>query len=160
MRQVGGNMADSSALAFDVEKRNATLGGGIELEDLGNAKAFFKTVPHFGRQAVAAGHPDPMPVLVRRRRGMQQVAAKFADVLEHRAVPTDYVAPEVAGREFFPDDERTTGDQNRPGRKYSAHAVIHGQAVIQPVCWLGIHHAGKPVAPLHDPGMADVGGLR
>jgi len=130
MSQVGGNMTDSSPLAFDVEKRNATLGSGIELEDLGDAKALFKAVPHLGGQAVAASHSDPMLVVFCRRRGMEQVAAEFADVLEQRAVPTDYVVPEVAGREFLPDDERTTGDQYCPGRKYSAHAVIHGQAVI------------------------------
>ena len=50
-------------------------------------------------------------------------------------------------------------DQNRAGRQHAADAVIHRQAVVHPVCRLRVHHAGEPVAPLHDPGMADVGGL-
>ena len=90
---------------------------------------------------------------------MEQIAAKLADVLEHRAVPTDNIVPELAGRELFPDHDRAAADQNCAGRKHAADAVIHRQAVIHPVRRLRIHHAGKPVAPLHDAGMADVGGL-
>ena len=90
---------------------------------------------------------------------MQQVAAKLADVLEQRAVPTDDVAPELAGREFFADDDRAAADQNRAGRLHAADAVIHRQAVVHPVGRLRVHHAGEPVAPLHQAGMADVGGF-
>ena len=90
---------------------------------------------------------------------MQQVAAKLADVLEQRAVPSDDIVPELAGREFFANHHRAAGDKNRAGRQHAADAVIHRQAVIHPVGRLRIHHAGKPMAPLHDAGMADVGGL-
>ena len=51
------------------------------------------------------------------------------------------------------------GHQNRARRLHPANTVIHGQTVIHPVGGLRTHHAGKPVAPLHDPGMADVGGF-
>ena len=40
------------------------------------------------------------PFSLRGRRSMQQVAAKFADVLEQRAVPTDHVAPEPLAENF------------------------------------------------------------
>ena len=50
-------------------------------------------------------------------------------------------------------------DKNRAGHLHPADAVIHRQAVVHPVCRLRVHHAGKPVAPLHDAGMADVGGF-
>ena len=90
---------------------------------------------------------------------MEQVAAKFADVLEQRAVPADDIVPELAGGEFLANDECAAGDENRARHLHPADAVIHGQAVIHPVRWLRTHHAGKPMAPLHDAGMADVGGF-
>src|ERR1700690_2044686 len=40
-----------------------------------------------------------------------------------------------------------------------ANTVVHGQTVIHSVSRLRTHHAGEPMAPLHDPCVADVGGF-
>ena len=90
---------------------------------------------------------------------MEQVSTKLADVLEQRAVPSDDIGPELAGRESFSNHDRTATEQNRAGRLHAANAVIHRQAVIHPVCRSRIHHASKPVAPLHETAVAHVGGL-
>ena len=66
IRGRGGDMTNRSALAFDIEQRDATFGSGIELEDLRNLEALLEVVPHFRSQPVAAGHPDAMISLIRR----------------------------------------------------------------------------------------------
>ena len=92
-------------------------------------------------------------------RRCEQVAAKLADVLKHRAVPTDDIAPELAGRKLFANNDAAATDESRARHQHPANAVIHRQAVVHPVCGLNTHHAGKPMAPLHDTSMAHVGGL-
>src|ERR1700722_12621618 len=133
MRQVRRNVADGSAFALNVEQRDATFGGGIKLKNLRNGKTVFESVPHFGRQPVATGHPYTVTRLIRRRRGVEQVAAKLTNVLQEGAVPVDDIVPELAGGKLFPDHEGAAGDQNRARRLHTAYAVIHGQAVIHPV---------------------------
>ena len=91
--------------------------------------------------------------------GTQQIATQFADVLEQRAVPAQDVVPELACSESLADHHRAAADQHRAGREHAANAVIHRKGAVHPVARAGIHHAGKPVAPLHQPKMADVGGL-
>src|SRR3984957_21163308 len=113
MRQVRRNVANGSALALNVEQRDATFGGGIKLKNLRNRKTVFESVPHFGRQPVATGHPDTMTILVRRRRGVEQVAAKLTNILEEGAVPVDDIVPELAPGKIFPDHEGGARDQNR-----------------------------------------------
>ena len=97
MPQVSRNMGDGTALTLDIEERNAPFGGSIKLEDLRNREAVFESVPNLGRQPVAAAQPDAMLVFVSRRRGVKQVAAEFADVLEYGAVPTGNIVPKLAG---------------------------------------------------------------
>ena len=97
--------------------------------------------------------------LARRRLGVQQVAAQLADVLEQRAVPADDVAPELAGRESLAEHHRRAADERRAGRHHAADAVIHRQAVVHPVAAANAHQPGKPVAPLHQPEVADLGRL-
>ena len=101
MGDVAGDVADGAALSLDVEERDAAFGGGIELEDLRNAEAVLEGVPDFGGETVAAGEADAMLILGWRWRGVQQIAAEFADVLKERAIPTDNVGPELRGGEFF-----------------------------------------------------------
>ena len=42
----------------------------------------------------------------------------------------------------------------------SADAVIHRQAIVQAIARAGFHHSCKPMAPLHQPGVADIGSFR
>ena len=97
--------------------------------------------------------------LMRMELGVKQVAAKLADILEQRAVPADDVAPEFACGKFFAEHHRAAANERRAGRQHAADAVIHRQAIIHPVFRAGIHHAGEPVAPLHQTVMTHVGGL-
>ena len=62
-------------------------------------------------------------------------------------------------RKIFPQDDCAARHQNRPRHLHPTNTVVHRQTVIHPVRCLRTHHAGKPVAPLHDPRVADVGGF-
>ena len=64
---------------------------------------------------------------------MEQVTAEFADVLEHRAVPTDHIVPEVSGRELLANDDCAASDENGARYQHAADAVIHRQAVVHPI---------------------------
>ncbi len=48
----------------------------------------------------------------------------------------------------------------RAGRHHAADRVIHRQAIVHAVVGAGVHQAGEPEAPLHQPMVADIGGLR
>jgi len=158
-RAVGdeGRCAPDGARPFlDIEQRNIALGGGVEFQDLGDAKAFLERLPDVRAQSVAATKPEPGRGLARqRRRGIEKIPAHFADVLEHRAIVAPDVFPERAGREFVTNDHRAAIDQDRPGRYRAADAVIHRQAVVHAVARLRLHHAGEPMGPIHQPEMAD-----
>ncbi len=93
------------------------------------------------------------------RRSVYQVAAKLADILKQRAIPLDNVIPEAARRESRPDHHRPSLDEHRSNSHHAADTVIHRQTIQHPVGWTSIHQARKPIAPLHQPEMADVRGF-
>src|SRR2546422_173597 len=159
MREERGDAPDGPGLALDVDHRHVALGRGVELQDLRNAEAGVEVVPDIGPQPVAAGQPDPVLRLVGRALRVDEIAAELADVLEQRAVPADHVMPELTGGELVPDHHGAAADQHRAGRQHAADAVVHRQAVVHPVAGAGVHHAGEPVTPLHQPSVADPGGL-
>ena len=41
-------------------------------------------------------------------------------------------------------DQRAAGRQHRARSQHTTDAVIHGQAVVQPVARLSVHHAREP----------------
>ena len=49
--------------------------------------------------------------------------------------------------------------EQRADRHHAAHAVVERQAVVHPVPGPGIHEAGEPLAPAHQPVVADVAAL-
>ncbi len=152
-------MADGSGLALHVEQRDASLRGRVKLEDLRDAEALLERLPHAGREAVAASEPKAVRGLVLRIGAVQQVAAQLADVLKRGAFPADDVAPELARRELLAHDQRAASSQHRARSQHTTNAVIHGQAVVQPVARLSVHHAREPQPPLHHARVAHVGGL-
>ena len=105
--------------------------------------------------------PHGQAQLVRRHLAVagQQIAAQFADILEDGGAAVGHIAPEGAGGEFLAQDHRAAAQQHRARRHHAAHAVIHGQAVVEPVIGAGAGHAGEPVGPAHHPAMADMGRL-
>ena len=159
MREERRDAADGAGLAFHIEHRDVALGRGVELQDLRNTKPPLELGPDVGPQAVAAAHPDPVLRLMRIGLGLQQVAAQLADILEQRALPADDLVPELARRKFLSDHDGAPPDQHRAARQHAPDAVIHRQAVVHPVARARVHHAGEPVAPLHQPVVTDVGGL-
>src|SRR5439155_14311330 len=82
MREKRWDAADGTGLALDIEERDVTFGRGVELEDLGNAEPALEVAPDVGPKPIAAAHPDPMLRLMWMGFGVQQVAAKLADILE------------------------------------------------------------------------------
>src|ERR1700723_978715 len=113
MREVTRNVADGAALSLHIEKGNVAFGGGVKLEDLGNAEAVFEGIPNIGSQSIPARQPNPMLRFIRRRRGLQQVPAQFADVLKQRALPANDLVPELTGGKLFADDYRAAGNKHR-----------------------------------------------
>ena len=159
VRQIRGNVADGSGLALHVEQREASLRGSVKLEDLRDAEALLERLPHAGREAVATSEPKAVRGLVLRIEAVQQVAAKLADVLKRGALPADDVAPELARREPLAHDQRAASSQHRARSQHTTNAVIHGQAVVQPIALLSVHHAREPQPPLHHVRVAHVDGL-
>src|ERR1700719_1133309 len=122
-----------------VKQRDASLRGSVKLEDLRDAEALLERLPHAGRQAVATSEPKAVRGLVLRMAAVQQVAPKLADVLKCGALPADDVAPELPRREPLTHDQRATSSQHRARSQHTPNAVIHGQAVVQPVALLSVH---------------------
>src|SRR6516162_8486317 len=77
------NPADRAGPALDIEQREIALGRSIEFEYLRDCKARCEGLPDIAAQPVADG--EPQPVLRFERAGLcfQQIAAEFADILEH-----------------------------------------------------------------------------
>ena len=157
--QKGRDAADGAGPALGIVKREVALGGGVELQDAGNGEAVLEGGPDIAAQAVAADHPQAMVALVRARRRRREIAAELADILEERAVPANDVVPEPAGGELRRDHHRGAGHQHGAGRHHAADAVVHRQAVIEPVVRARVEHAGEPAAPAHHPMVADTRGL-
>ena len=65
-----------------IDHRNIAFGGAIELDDLGNVEPLLEGGPDFGTQAVAGNCADLVIAFVGRERGVQQIAAKLADILK------------------------------------------------------------------------------
>src|SRR5713226_2579294 len=128
MRQEGGNVPDRARLALDIEQRNVAFGRSVEFQDLRDAEPGLELVPYVRLQPVTAAKPDSVLGLARMRRGIHQISAKLADILEQRAVPARHVVPEVTGGKFLPDDRRAAVDQDRAGGDHPADAVIERQA--------------------------------
>src|SRR5437899_3851134 len=102
--------SDRTRFAFNVEKRNLTLGGAVELLNLWNMESCFERVPDVAAQPVAAAEPDSMLGLIWMRFGVHQVAAKLSYVLEQRAVPAAEVCPEMPRRKILSKHDRTATD--------------------------------------------------
>ena len=89
-----------------------------------------------------------------------EIAAEFADILKRRALPARDVVPKAARRKALGDCDRTAENQRRADRDDAAHAVMHRQAIVEPVGRGQAGKAGKPMAPDDEPTMTDLGGLR
>ncbi len=93
-------------------------------------------------------------------RGVDQIAAQLTDVLQERAALGGDVLPEAAHREALAHHDRGAADQGGAARDDPAYAVIHRQAVVEPVVRLHVDEAREPLAPLHEAQVTHVGGLR
>src|SRR6185312_15812831 len=156
MREEWRNPPDRAHPALAVVKGKGAFGRGVILEDLRNAKAALKLLPHLAPQAIAAGEPQAVDGLIARPCGTgREVTAELADVLEDGAALLPDVLPEPAGREPLPHHHGAAPDQGRARRDHPTHAVIHRQAVIQAIGRRDAHQPGEPMAPLHQPVMAD-----
>ena len=93
------------------------------------------------------------------RWSVYEVTAKLANILKQGAIPFRDIIPEAAGGKFRPDHDRSAIDENRANSHYAADTVIQREAIQHTIGGTSIHQAGKPVTPLHEPKMADVGGF-
>ncbi len=160
MGQERRHAADGADFAFDVVERDVAFGRGVKLQDLRDGEPVLEFLPNVGAQPVAAAQAKPVLLFAGLLWRIDQITAQLADILEQRAVPIDHVVPEFAGGEFIADHHRSAAHQHRAGGNDAADAVIQRQAIVHAVVGTGVHEAGEPKAPLHQPVMADMGGLR
>src|SRR3954447_11687032 len=160
MRKQRRNAADRAGLALDVEQREIAFRRRVEFEDTRNGETRLKIVRDIPAQAVAAEEPQAMPVLVFRRRRLEQVATELADILKQRAVMAHDVGPEMRGREFFRDHHRAAGSQHATWRDDAADRVEQRQAIVKPILGRRAGEAGEPKAPVEDAAVADAGRFR
>src|SRR5438105_13905758 len=106
MRQERRRTADRARLALDVEQRDVAFGRGVELEDARDAEARLELAPHVEAEPVAAGEPQLVRALERMRRGLHEIAAQLADILEQGTVPAHHVVPEFPRGEFLTHEHR------------------------------------------------------
>src|SRR5205814_3855849 len=123
VRQKCGDAADGGGVTIDIEERDVAFGRCVELQNSRNAEPALEGGPDVRPEPVAAGEPDAVRRLVANGRGLQQVAAQLADVLEEGAVPAGDVAPEPPGGEALGEHDRTAADQHRAGGQDAADAV-------------------------------------
>src|SRR5206468_12894943 len=146
MRKQRRNATDRAGLALDVEQREIAFRRRVEFEDTRNGETRLKIVPDITAQAVAADEPQAMPVLVFRRRRLEQVATELADILKQRTVVAHNVGPEIRGREFFRDHHRTAGSEHAAWRDDAADRVEQRQAIVEPILRRRAGEAGEPKA--------------
>ena len=58
------------------------------------------------------------------------------------------------------DHDRPAGNPRRPHRAYAAYAVVHWQAIVEPIGRRQASDSGKPMDPGNQPAMADFSRLR
>ncbi len=73
-------------------------------------------------------------------RGLQKVAAEFADVDEHGAAAALHVGPEVAGREPLPDHAGAAHHHDGARRQHAPVGVVHRQTIEHPVVGPGARY--------------------
>ena len=159
-REVRRDAADRADLAFDVVEPDVALGRSIEFEDTERSEPIDERPPHFLRKPVADCDPQAVRLLRGSDRRGDEIAAEFADILKGRAFPACDIVPEAARRKALGDCDRTAEDQWRAERDNAADAVVHRQAIVEPIGRGQAGEAGKPVDPDDEPAMTDLGGLR
>src|SRR5947207_2728474 len=82
---------------------------------------------------------------------IQQISTQLTDILKQRATIVDDIVPKAASREMLAQQHRAAADQCRSAGHDTTYAVVHRQAIVHSVVNADVHHAGKPVAPSHDP---------
>src|SRR6516225_4587905 len=81
----------------------------------------------------AADEPKPVASFEFGNRRLEKIAAKFADVLEQRAVPPHDIAPEVACGKFVGHYHRRSGRQHAAWSDHATDAVEQRQAIEQSI---------------------------
>ena len=160
-REIRRDTADRADLAFDVVEPDIAFRRSIKFEDAERSES----IQISARQTSSE---SPLPIAIRSlmslllgadRRG-DEIAAEFADILKRRAFPARDIVPKAARRKALGDRDRTAENQGRADRDDAADAVMHRQAIVEPVGRGQASKAGKPMAPDDEPAMTDLGGLR
>ena len=123
-------------------------------------KRCWKALPHVAAQSVAAAQPEAVIGLawVRRARaagtGTTRRCTGTACSPSRRCRSQNRLAENRRPMTTDPPPTRTA-----PAASTPPDAVIHRQAVVHAVARADVHQAGEPVRPLHQPRVADAGGL-
>src|ERR1700761_4388054 len=93
-------------------------------------------------------------------RCLEQITTEFADILKQGAIPTHDIVPEAPCRELLLQYNGAAADEYAADGDDAADAMIHRQTIHRSVGGARVQNAGEPIAPGHDPAMADIRGFR
>ena len=113
-----------------VEGAAHAVGGGVELVDAVDAEAPAEGLPDVGAHAVAPGHGGAVLFVERGGRGVDEVAAEFADVLDDVAFGGAHFGPEGLVAKFAGEADGTAGADGGGEAEAVGGAVVEGEARV------------------------------
>ena len=118
-----------------VEGAAETVCCGVEFVDDGDVEALAEGFPDVGAHAVAPGHVELVGCVegVGAGRGVDEVAAEFADVLEDVGLGGVDLGPKGAVGEFAGEDDGCAGVDGGGYAKAVGGAVVQGEAGVHSV---------------------------
>ena len=119
-----GGSADGAVLVEEIEKPHVALAGAVELGHPAHAESRLEFVPDVRPQAVAHHGAQGILVIVRLRRGIQQVAAQLADIDKAGSAVLAHFAEEIAGGKAAADEHGCAGAERGAHPEKEAGAMV------------------------------------
>ena len=115
--RVPGHATDRANFAVIVDHADIAFGRAVKFHDFAESESGFGTGPRFPDAVRCRSRSEVNARARRMRRRVQQIAAQFADILEHCRAVAAAVVPEFAGGEFAADHDRAAGKKWRSERQ-------------------------------------------
>jgi len=154
-RRPAGHAAHRAGVRIEIEQRHIAFRRGVKLEDVANCKARLKGQEDVGPQAVADTQTDAMGAVSVAGRRIEEIAAQFADIGEHRAVMIDRVVPELTRRETVAYETGGADRKRDADRDDAAICVIHRQTIVHAIPMARVGRRGEAQHDAQRAGMGD-----
>lgn len=128
-----GDEANCPKLVSVVEKCCVSLCGCVKLSDLRNVESCLELSPHVLSHSVSDRDSHLVGCVERRRRMKDEIATKFANVLDDGTVVGRGVLPKARSRELATKDKTTSGIPRSPDADHSTGRVIERKSAIDAI---------------------------